>query len=141
VTGSQDGSTLVETLLVGLLSMVPLIWLLTVLADVHRGALASTAAAREAGADAGRSTSVAEANGAVDEAVARAFLDHGIPASEAEVSWTTSGGLERGAAVEVQVTYAVPVFQAPFLGGVGPSIDITARHVARVDPYRSRPGP
>jgi hypothetical protein len=44
-----------------------------------------------------------------------------------------------GAPVEVVVGYDVTVLQAPFLGKVaGPSIEVTARHIARIDPYASR---
>jgi hypothetical protein len=135
----ETGSALVETVLVALLFMVPLIWLLGVLADMHRGALASTAAAREAGADAARATSIDEAERAVDAAVAQAFIDHGLNPSDAEVSWTASNDFERGAAVEIEVSYPVTVLQAPLLGRVaGPSVEVSARHVARIDPFRSR---
>jgi len=124
---------------VALLFMVPLIWLLGVLADVHRGALASTAAAREAGADAARATSMEGAKRSVDAAVAQAFIDHGLDPSDAEVAWTASNDLERGAAVEIEVTYPVTVLQAPLLGRVsGPSVEVSARHIARLDPFRSR---
>lgn len=133
------GSALIETILVGLLLMVPLIWVLGVLADMHRGALAATAAAREAAAEAARLTSVADADRAVDAAVAQAFRDHGIDPSEAEVAWSTTGAMERGGAVEVAVSYDVTVLQAPLLGRVsGPSIEVSAQHVSRIDLYRSR---
>lgn len=135
----QGGSALIETVLVALLLMVPLVWLLGVLADMHRGALASTAAAREAGADAARATSTEDAQRSVESAVAQAFRDHGLDPGRAQVAWS-SAGLERGGAVEIEVTYAVTVLQAPLLGQVaGPSLEISARHVARVDPFRSRP--
>lgn len=135
----ETGSALIESILIALLFMVPLIWLLGVLSDLHRGALASTAAAREAGADAARATSIADAERAVEVAVAQAFRDHGLDPEDADVSWTSSG-LERGGAVEIRVGYAVTVLQAPFLGRVaGPSVDIRATHIARVDPFRSRP--
>jgi hypothetical protein len=139
VTRTQQGSALIETVLVGLLLMVPLIWLLGVLADMHRGALASTAAAREAGADAARATSVTEAERAIDAAIAQAFRDHGLDPASAQVSWSAPRGFERGAAVEIEITYPVTMLQAPFLGSVaGPSVDVSARHAARIDPFRSR---
>ena len=136
---NERGSTLVETLLIGLLFMVPLIWVLGVLADLHRGALAATAAAREAGADAARTDSPAEAERAIELAVARAFRDHGLEPSDADVSWSFPAGMERGAAVEIEVGYPVTVVQAPFIGRVsGPSVAVRAHHVARIDPFRSR---
>jgi hypothetical protein len=132
-----SGQAMIETILLGLLMLVPLVWLLGVLADVHRTSLAATAAVRAAGFEASRSATAPEAELAVDEAVARAFVDHGLEPSDAVIDW--SGSLGRGDRVEIEVGYPVPVAQAPLLGRVGgPSMWVRARHVARVDPYRSR---
>jgi hypothetical protein len=135
----ESGMALIETLLLGLLLLAPLIWGLSVLSELHRAALATTAAAREAGFDAARAATTPEAQRRIDAAVAGAFADHGLDPSEARVEWA-SRELDRGGDVEIRVSYATPVFQAPFLGSVsGPSISVNALHVARVDPYRSRP--
>lgn len=135
----ERGQALIETVLLGLLLMIPIVWLLSVLADVHRGALATTAAARHAGADATRATSRAAATRAIDDAVARALADHGIVASEARVRWSVSPAFRRGGAVEVEVSYPVSVFRAPFVGRAGGlSVWVNARHVARIDLFRSR---
>jgi hypothetical protein len=134
----ENGQATIEMLLLALLLLVPLIWALGVLADLHKGALAVASAAREAGFDAARTADVGSAQRAIDEAVMRAFQDHGLDPADAEVYWSGSR-LQRGGAVEVQVGYAVTVAQAPLLGRVsGPSIHVRARHVARVDPFRSR---
>jgi hypothetical protein len=135
----ERGQALIEAILLGLLLLVPLIWTLGVLADVHRTALAATAAAREAGFEAARATGAPGAARAIDRAVAQAFADHGLDPDEARVRVVTNG-LARGAPVEVEIAYPVTVLQAPLLGRVaGPSIIVRARHAARVDPYRSRP--
>ena len=135
----ESGLAIVETLLLGLLLLVPLIWGLTVLSELHRAALATTAAAREAGFDAARASTLPEAQRRVDAAVAAAFADHGLDPADARVEWVRPD-LVRGAAVEVEVSYAIAVFQAPFLGRVaGPEVWVKASHVARVDRYRSRP--
>jgi hypothetical protein len=98
-----------------------------------------TAAAREAGFEAARSASVPDAERAMDDAVARALADMGVEDNRVQVSWNHSG-LERGAPVAVEVSVFVPVLSAPLLGSVSdPSIRISARHIARVDPFRSRP--
>lgn len=136
---SQRGQAMIETILVGLLLLVPLIWVLGVLADIHRTSLAATAAVREAGFEAARATRGPDAARAVDRAVAEAFLNQGLDPGPARVRVST-GGLRRGGAVEVEVSYPVTVAQAPLLGRVaGPSILVRARHVARIDPFRSRP--
>ncbi|MGI8774394.1 MAG: hypothetical protein ACR2KQ_05160 [Actinomycetota bacterium] len=136
----ERGAALVEVLTLGLVLLIPLMWTLTVAADLHRGALASSAAVREAGLEASRLTDHRQADAVVRDAVARAFLDHGLRPQDAIVSWRASS-LERGSHVEVRVGYAVTVLQAPFIGRTaGPAVWIRARHVARVDPYGSRDG-
>jgi hypothetical protein len=135
----ERGTSLAEIVLVSLLFMVPLIWLLGFLADLHRGALASSAAAREAGAEAARATTPEDAARAIDAAVAEAFIDQGLDPRSADVRWTFAPGFERGGAVEITVGYRVTAVQAPLLGRApGPSVEVTAEHVARIDPYRSR---
>lgn len=136
---NERGSALVETLLLGLVLLIPLIWVLGTLAEVHRAALATTTAAREAGFDAARAATPLDAQRRIDAAVASALADHGVDPDGAWVEWTPAG-LERGSAVEVRVVYDVPVLHLPLLGSVpGPSIPVSASHLARVDPYRSRP--
>ena len=135
----ERGAALVETILLALVLLVPLMWALGVLSDLQRGALATAAASREAGASAARASDVVERDRAVARAVVEAFSDHGLDPRRAEVSVQWEGGA-RGAAVEVVVGYQVSVLQAPFLGEVsGPSIEVSARHIARIDPYASRP--
>lgn len=135
---NQRGMAMVETLFLGLLLLVPLIWTLGVLSELHRASLATTTAAREAGFDAARAATRSDAETRVDRAVAAALTDHGIDPARARVEWMSD--LRRGGTVELRVSYDVPVLQAPFLGSVGgPSVTVSASHVARVDPYRSRP--
>lgn len=133
---SERGQALIETVLLGLLLLVPLLWLLATLSEVQRGALAASAAAREAGADAVREAGEGDVAAALRAAVVRAFADHHIDPRAARVRW--AGGLERGGMIEVVVSYPVEVLPLPLLGELGPSIWVHARHVARVDPYRSR---
>jgi non-ribosomal peptide synthetase component F len=135
----DDGASLIETILLGLLFLVPVIWALGVLSELHRSALAATAAAREGGFEAARATTSADASRSATVAIRRAFLDHGLDPANATIE-LSAAGLERGEAVEVEIGYPVSVLQAPVLGRVaGPSIWIRADHVARIDPYRSRP--
>ena len=135
----QEGSSLIEAVLVGLLLLVPMIWMLTILAELHRGALALTSAARDAGQDAARANDEASAIEAIDAAVTAALIDHGLDPKKVGVRWEVPPGLERGAPIEVELEYPVAVLQAPFLGSVSkPAINVSATHVARIDPYRSR---
>lgn len=134
----DSGQSLIEAILLSLLLLVPLLWVLGVLADLHRSALATTAAVREAGFEAARSTNTTDAEHAASAAIEQALADHGLDPDEADVRLSLNG-LERGGTVEVRVRYGVPVLQAPLLGRVaGPSVVIDASHIAIVDPYRSR---
>ena len=134
----ERGQALIETLLLGLVMMAPLLWGLGVLADLHRNALATTSAAREASFEAARSIDPSSARRAADRAISIALKDHGLDPSEARVEWSV-GRLERGAPIQVVVSFPTPVLQAPFLGRVsGPSIWTHAKSVTRIDRYRSR---
>jgi len=134
----ERGQALIETLLLGLVMMAPLLWGLGVLADLHRNALATTSAAREASFEAARSIDPSRARRAADRAISIALRDHGLDPSIARVEWSV-GRLERGAPIQVVVSYPTRVLQAPFLGQVGgPSIWTHAKSVARIDRYRSR---
>ena len=135
---SERGQSLIETLLLGLFLMMPLLWGLGVLADLHRTALATTSAVREAGFEAARASDLNGARRAADHAITRALLDHGVDPSKARVEWSLSR-LERGRPVQIVISYPVSVFSAPFIGKVtGPSVWIHAKTVARIDPYGSR---
>jgi hypothetical protein len=134
----ERGQALIETLLIGLLMMAPLLWALGVLADLHRNALATTAAAREGGSEAARSIDLPNARATADRAIAIALSDQGLDPDLAEVEWSLQG-LRRGSTVTVVVSYPTRALSAPFIGSVaGPSIWTHAKSVVRIDPYRSR---
>lgn len=138
--GADRGTALIETLFLSLVLLIPLVWLLGVLADVHRSALALTAAVREAGVDAAASADMGTASDAIASAVAAALRDHGVSPADARIRWSAPRRLARGSAVQVDVSLKVPVLQAPFLGEAGgPGVWVTARHLARVDPFGSAP--
>jgi hypothetical protein len=135
----ERGQALIESLLLGMLLIIPIVWVLMVLADVHRSALATTSAAREAGFDAARSSDLSDAAKSVERATELALGNHGLNADESNVRWTAPDGLDRGARIEVHVAYPVPVVRFPFLGEVpGPSVWVRSTHIARVDPFASR---
>lgn len=135
----EDGQALVESVLLGVVLLLPIVWALMVLADVHRVALASTSAAREAGFDATRSGDMRTAEQSIDMAISLAFDNHGLDADEATVRWSAPEGLERGSTVEVNVAYPVQVLRIPFVrDAAGPSVWVRSSHVARVDPFASR---
>jgi hypothetical protein len=139
VTSDERGQALVESLVLGMLLIIPIVWVLMVLAEVHRSALAATSAAREAGFDAVRSGELSAAAESVEHTAGLALTNHGLNADEAIVRWSALDGLKRGGRIEVHVSYPVSVVRFPFLGEVsGPSIWVRSTHIARVDPFASR---
>ena len=136
----DEGHALIEVLLLGLLLLVPLVWVLTVASQLHTAVLATAAAAREAGFEAARSPDAGAADAGIRTAVAGALDDQHLEPGSARIAWAPDAAWERGAFVEIVVSYPVPVLQMPLLGEVThPTIVVTGRHIARIDPYRSRP--
>lgn len=139
VNTRAEGQALTETVILGLVLLAPLIWLLGMLGEMHRAALASEAAVREAGFQVARAGNADQARDGVARSVRTALIDHGLDPGRAllEARWARS--LPRGASLSIAVSYPVSIVGAPLLGRVaGPSIWIKAIHVARIDPYRSR---
>lgn len=126
------GSAMIEVLVLGLILIVPIVWLLGVMAEMHRAALATNSAAREVGWELTRGSSTRSA----DLAAAVAFDDHGLGAGLARVSWR--GRLERGGVVTVRVAYPVRVASFPLLGRMSaPVVWVRATHHAHVPAHRS----
>ena len=129
--------------------VVPLVYVMVVMADVQRAMLATSSAAREAGrvyvTGSDRLAAERRANQAYREVLAsyglraggsraRLRLEAGCPR---EAASGCAGGFGPGAEVRVQVTYRVPVARLPFLGAVaGPGVTIGATHHTRIDRFR-----
>jgi len=136
---NQRGQALTETILLGLVLLVPLIWTLGVLADIHRTALAVTSAAHDASVAAAAASDPIAARSAIDDAVERALDSHRLDPRVARVSSDIDPRLRRGSALAIEVRVPVTVLQAPLIGRVsGPSIWVEARRVVRVPLYGSR---
>jgi hypothetical protein len=136
---SEQGHSLIETVLLGLLFLVPLVWLLETLSDVHLAALATTNAVREAGFEATRSPNRVSAEKVVERTVTRSFRNHGLQPELAEISLSPATDFGRGASIRIIVSYPVPIIRAPYSDGLtAASLSVRAEHVARIDPFRSR---
>lgn len=133
---NESGYAVMEAFLVGLVLMVPLTWLLLAASSLHRTALTSSSAVREAGLAASRSVSASDAHRQARTAIVRVLSERGIDPSNSEVSLSRVGGRDSTFRVHLQVP--VPVLAVPFVGRpVGPVIWVKARYVGRGDPYRS----
>ncbi len=135
----ERGSAVVEFVALGVLLLVPLVYLVLMLARVQAGAFAVSQASREAG----RAFVTAPAGGS---AVARAqaaalisFEDHDfVDTGRLSIACRSTPCLSPGARVRTTATVAVPLPLVPaFVRAVVPlSVPVTASHVSTVDRFR-----
>ncbi|MBD0292580.1 MAG: pilus assembly protein [Jiangellaceae bacterium] len=133
----ERGSAIVEFHFLGLLLLVPLVYVLLTVLDVQRTAFGVTQAAREAGR-------VFVATG--DEAAARlaaevALADQGVDAGAAEVAVRCSGApcYQPGGEITVRVRSEVSLpFLPPMIAdAVHARIPVDATHAAVIDRFRA----
>jgi hypothetical protein len=146
------GAAVVELLVVMLTLLVPLVYVMVVMADVQRALLATSSAAREAGRVYVTGADRVDAERRAGVAYREVLATYGIRAGPGtgmrlrvgcptEAGSGCAGGFGPGAEVEVEVTYRVPVARVPFLGAVaGPGVTVGATHHTRVDRYRGLGG-
>lgn len=133
----DDGNAMLEFAFLGVVLMVPLIYLVLYAFLVQRAAFAVSAAAREAGRAYVTSPTALQAERRGDYAARLALTDQGLDAGAAAPTYTGDGlGLRPGGTVEVRVTYQV---ELPVLGSIfgGGSIPVTGVHLATVDEFRA----
>jgi hypothetical protein len=144
----ERGAAVVELLVVMLTLLVPLVYVMVVMADVQRALLATSNAAREAGRMYVTGADRVDAERRAGVAYRDVLATYGMRAGPgtgmrlrvgcpAAAGSGCAGGFGPGAEVEVEVTYRVPVARVPFLGAVaGPGVTVGATHHTRVDRYR-----
>jgi hypothetical protein len=145
----ERGAAVVELLVVFLTLLVPLVYVMVVMADVQRALLATSAAAREAGRVYVTGSDGEDAERRAGLAYREVLATYGVGAGDPRAGMRLevgcpagagsgcAGGFGPGAEVQVVVTYRVPVARLPFLGAVaGPGLTVGATHHTRVDRYR-----
>ena len=135
--GAERGSAIVEFHALGLVLLIPLIYILVAALDVQRATYAATQAARDAGRVyvAGGGEHMARA--AVDVALA----DQGLPSGEVDVVVTCAATPCRTPGAEISVTVSTEV-RLPFLpdmfaDAAGARIPVEAVHVGVLDRFQS----
>ena len=142
-TRGERGSAVVEFVFLGVLLMVPLIYLVMTLSRIQAGAYAASTAAREAG----RAYVTASETGVAEdraEAAARiAFEDQGFGNDDTHLAMTCDGTpcLRPEGRIEMSTTVTVPLPLIPsFARELVPlKVPVRASHVAVVDRFRDEP--
>lgn len=134
---TERGSAIVEFHFLGLLLMVPLIYVLLAVLDVQRASYGVTQAAREAGR-----IFVATGNESAARLAARvALADQGLAADAADISIQCSAApcYQPGAEVTVTVgsTVRLPFVPEVLAGAVNAEIPVDATHASVIDRFRA----
>jgi hypothetical protein len=153
VERGERGAAVVELLVVFLTLLLPLVYVMVVMADVQRALLATSSAAREAGRVYVTGSDGADAERRAGVAYREVLATYGMRAGDPRAGMRLQVGCQAGAGsgcagrfgpgaeVRVVVTYRVPVARLPFLGAVaGPGLTVGATHHTRVDRYRGLGG-
>lgn len=139
----EGGSAVVEFVFLGVLLMVPLIYLVMTLSRIQAGAYAASTAAREAGRGYVTAASQADASARAEAAARIAFEDQGFGPENARLTMRCDGSpcLRPDGRIEMATTVTVPLPLVPsFARDVVPlQIPISARHLAVVDRFRGQP--
>ena len=137
-SGAQAGSAIVEFVFLAVLMMVPLFFLVMVLARLQSGAYAVSAASREAGRAYSTAQVAAQAPSRAHSAAGLAFADQGF-ADEGTIEIRCDGTpcLRPEGRVQITATISVPMPLVPaFFSGIVPmQIPVSATHVAIVDRF------
>jgi Flp pilus assembly protein TadG len=142
----QQGSALVELVWLGLIVLVPLIWIVVSVFEVQRGAYAVSAAARAAG----RAYALADDDGsgraAARAVMARTLADQGVAGMTGSIDVSCSpfpGSCHQASSVvtvRVDSRVALPLMPK-ILGGGSPSFALDASHTVPIGTYVERSGP
>ncbi|GAB3593287.1 hypothetical protein GCM10027446_15370 [Angustibacter peucedani] len=141
---SDGGSAVVEFVVLGVLLLVPVVYLVLALGRLQAGALAAEGAAREAGRAFVTADDSTAAHRRAEQAAAVAFADQGFGADDVRsVALSCGPGdcLAPDQRVVVRSRLLVVLPGVPrFLARVVPTrVEVTASHVATVDRFRARP--
>lgn len=141
----EEGSALVELTWLGVLLLVPLLWIVVTVFDVQRGAFAVSGAARAAGRAYALAPTDAEGRIRAEAAARQALADQGVDGVPLEVTITCTPypqDCHSGTSViTVRVASRVDVPLLPsFLGGDAPSIALDATHAVPVGQFQEVSG-
>jgi len=131
----------VEFVFLGVLVLVPLIYLVITVGRIQAAAFSATTAAREAGRAFTTSSTEGEAAPRARAAAALSFGDFGFPdSSQLELSCDGTPCLRPDARVTAtaSVTVALPLVPAFLEGALPLSVPVSSTHVSTVDRFGGR---
>ena len=135
---AQAGSAIVEFVFLAVLMLIPLFYLVMVLARLQAGAYAVSAASREAGRAYVTAQVPAQAHSRAHAAAGLAFTDQGFGHDGTiEIGCDGTPCLRSEGRVAIKATVSVPMPLVPaFFSGVVPmQIPVSATHIATVDRF------
>ena len=141
----EDGSALVELSWLGILLLVPMLWIVVSVFEVQRGAFAVSGAARAAGRAYALAPSDAVGRARAEAAARQALADQGIDGAPLDVRITCTPypqDCHRGTSViTVVVTSQVDLPLMPeILGGDAPSFALDATHAVPIGQFQEAQG-
>ncbi|MCH1867100.1 hypothetical protein [Nocardioides sp. CFH 31398] len=135
----EGGTAMIELVWLGLLLLVPVVYIVLTAFEVQRGAFATAAAARAAGRAYSLSESDAEGRAQAEAVARRAFLDQGLERTpDLRVSCAPADVcLSGGSVITVVVDTRIDLPLLPdVLGGNRPSIAVDATHSVPYGQYQ-----
>ncbi|MGY2702221.1 hypothetical protein [Nocardioides sp. HB32] len=137
----EQGSALVELSWLGILLLVPLLWIVVSVFDVQRGAFGVSGAARAAGRAYALAPTDAEGRARANAAARQALEDqgvHGVPVSVTITCTPYPHDCHSGTSViTVRVASRVDLPLLPsFLGGHAPSFALDATHTVPIGQFQ-----
>jgi len=143
-SAGEGGAAVIEFVVVFLALLLPLVYVLSIMAGVQRALLATSSAAREVGRVWVTSPDVGTADSRARVAFQDVMGNFGYAPGDRNVAVEVcvgppgcGGTFGPGAELRVRVVYRVPVARVPFFGSLaGPVLPVGATQRTRVDRYR-----
>ncbi len=135
---SEDGSAVVEVVWLGILLLVPLLWVVLSVFEVQRGAFAVTSAARSAARAYALAGTDAAGQAQARAAIRQALDDQGGDDRDFRFTVSCEGPChEAGSVITVRVWHGVDLPLLPaVLGGEAPSFRLDSAHTVPIGQFR-----
>lgn len=141
---SDDGSASIEFITVGMLLLVPLVYLVLVVSSLQGASLGVEGAARQASRVFVQAESEGEARAAAERAIRVTLADYGLDADDAAVAISCrpepGDCLARRGFVTVEIVTVVPLPLAPPVLGIDVPLGVPVRSIATEQVSRFRAG-